>query len=99
MWKHLNICFSLKKIDFEVIGAFLGPFLGIDTQKTVVGGSTFKEVGELKKFFKTTYDILVHSRIFSSAVRPKLAEISLKTFDGFFCPHTVSINFQLKKKN
>ena len=54
---------------------FLGLFLGVERRKSLVG-SMLELCHKAKNVPKKTSDIGAFSRIFSSAVRPKLAEIS-----------------------
>ena len=42
------------KIDFEVIGAFLGPFLGVDRRKSLAG-APLKKLGNFKNFTKKNF--------------------------------------------
>ena len=76
------------KIDFEVIVAFLGPFLGVDRQKSLAG-VVLKKLGNFKIFTKKK---LRYSSIFQNfqlRCTTKTRWDILKNFWVFFCPLTV----------
>ena len=72
-----------QKIDFEVIGAFLGPFLRVDRRKSLAG-APLKKLGNFKNFLKK--NVRYSSTFWNSQLRcaTKTRWDILKNFWGFF---------------
>ena len=79
-----------QKIDFGVIGAFFGPFLGVDRRKSLVG-PPLKKLDNFKNFTKKNFRVRSIFWAFQLPCATKTRWDILKNFLPFFFPHTVVV--------